>query len=189
MGMMERMMNGMVTAMPAEEREEIMLKLFPQMMSEVDMARMMPEMLKVMGRLLSLYSIYAFLAAVLGDDEAKERFGDILSQAKASMPQMMEMMHPVMAQFMPSVMPKMMSIMAPMMPLMAKEMPTIMESVMVPTLREKPEMRDQMLSMMQTMFPQCARSMFPMIETGKRAEFVGELTEIMNRVIEPATEE
>jgi len=181
-------MGGMVRAMPAAEREAIMLRMFPQMMRKADMAKMIPEFGRTMGQLITLHSIYAFIAEAAGDSELRKRLSEVAANAKASMPEMMEMMHPVMAEIMPTLMPKMMSVMGPMMPLMAQEMPNVMDRAMVPVLQSNQELREQMLTMMQSVFPHCAGSMVPMIEPEARQAFARKMKTILDDAVSDSIE-
>ena len=100
MGMMDKMMKGMIKAMPVEEREALMLKMMPDMMEQADMVKLMPNMLKEFSGLISLLSIYEFFRILLKDNEAKDQIKGILSNLKEKMPSMMEMMHPMMLSMM-----------------------------------------------------------------------------------------
>jgi hypothetical protein len=71
MGMMDAMMNSMIKASPPDEREELMLKMMPEMMKGIDITRVMPDMLKEVGQLITLYSFYVFLSKALKDEELK----------------------------------------------------------------------------------------------------------------------
>ena len=179
MGMMDSMMKGMIKAMPVEEREELMLKLMPDMMKQVEMVPMMKNMKKELTGRISLLSIIEFVQTLAKDEALKGRLKETLGDFKKMMPAMMEMMHPMMMPMMSSFMPKMMSFMPTMMPNMKEMMPQMMEETMIPMIKEKPEMKAHMLGMMQTMFPHCAANMFPLIEKDDRVEFVQRLYGIM----------
>ena len=190
MGMMDSMMQGMIKALPVEDRKALMLKMMPDMMKQVDMAKMMPNMLKQLAGLISLLSVYGFLQILFQDDEAKALVKDAFGDLTDKMPAMMEMMHPMMESMMTTVMPKMMGFMATMMPNMREIMPRVMDEKMIPMIKENPEMKDHMLEMMQTMFPHCATNMFPLIEKDERIAFIKKLYAIMaqSAVIEMDTD-
>lgn len=179
------MMKKMVKAFPVEEREELMLTMMPEIMKEINLAEMMPHMLKEMGQMINLYSIYNFISVASKDEELKKILKDGLADIKAGMPGMMEKMKPMM-EFMMSMkmqgMPKIMEAMSPMMPMMASQMPKMMNEKMIPLLKENPEMKKNMLTMMQTVFPHCTENMFPLIEKTKRVKFMNELIQIMKKV-------
>ena len=177
MGMMDAMMNGMIKALPPDEREELMLKMMPEMMKGIDFTRLMPDMLKEMGQLTSLFSIYSFLSKALKDEELKGILKEALVKMRDKMPEMMKMMHPLMQPLMQplmeeKLMPAMLEFMSPMMPMMKDMMPAMMEKSMIPKLKDKPDVKENMLGMMQTMFSHCSVNMVPLIEKEDRIEFI-----------------
>jgi hypothetical protein len=182
-GVMDSMMQGMVKAMPLEEREELLLKMMPKMMKQADMVKLMPNMLKETSGLISLWSLYAFIAAVAADEKAAEQLKGLLSDMHQKMPAMMEQMHgpmqPLMMRMMSGLMPKLMPFMAGMMPNMKEMMPTVMDQTLLPLIKDNPDLKDHMLGMMQTMFPHCAKNMFPLIEPEARSQFISRLKGIM----------
>lgn len=169
MGMMDTMMNGMIKAFPPDEREELMLKMMPEMMKGIDIKKLMPDMLKEMGQLITLYSVFIFLSTAYKDEELKGTLKEILNKMKEKMPEMMKMMQPLMEE---KMMPAMMEFMSPMMPIMKDMMPAMMEKSMIPKLKEKPDMKENMLGMMQTMFSHCSVNMVPLIEKDERIDFI-----------------
>ena len=181
MKMMDNMMKGIIKGLPVEEREVLLLDMMPDMMKQVDMAKMMPGVLRELFGLLTLLSLYNFTKTLLKDDEAKTQLQNKLDQWIEKMPAMMEMMHPMMMSIMGTVMPKMMAFMTKMMPNMQEMMPQIMDESMIPMLNENPEVKEHMLGMMQTMFPHCAANLFPMIEKDKRIAFTKKLYGILAR--------
>jgi hypothetical protein len=173
MGMMDAMMNGMIKALPPDEREELMLKMMPEMMKGIDITRLMPDMLKEVGQLTSLFSVYVFLSKAFKDEELKGILKEALNKMKEKMPEMMKMMQPLMQPLMEEkMMPAMMDFMSPMAPLMKEMMPAMLEKSMIPKLKEKPDMKENMLGMMQTMFSHCSVNMVPLIDKEDRIDFV-----------------
>ncbi len=169
MGMMDAMMNGMIKAFPPDEREEIMLKMMPEMMKGIDIKKVMPDMLKEIGQLITLSSVYVFISTAIKDEELKGILKESRNKMKEKMPEMMKMMQPLMEE---KMMPAMMEFMSPMMPIMKDMMPAMMEKSMIPKLKEKPDMKENMLSMMQTMFSHCSVNMVPLIEKDDRIDFI-----------------
>ncbi len=169
MGMMDTMMNGMIKALPPDEREELMLKMMPDMMKGIDVARTMPDLLREVGQQPTLFSVYVFLSKALKDEELKGILKEALYKMKEKMPEMMKMMQPLMEE---KMMPTMMEFMSPMMPIMKDMMPAMMEKSMIPKLKEKPDMKENMLGMMQTMFSHCSVNMVPLIEKDERIDFI-----------------
>jgi hypothetical protein len=155
-----------------------MLKMMPEMMKGIDITRVMPDMLKEMGHLITLFSIYSFLSKALKDEELKVILKEGLDKMKNKMPEMMEMMQPLMQPLMEKKMESMtaiMEFMSPMMPMMNDMMPAMFEKSMIPKLKEKPDMKENVLGMMQTMFPHCSVNMVPLIEKEDRIDFIKEL--------------
>ncbi len=135
MGMMDAMMNGMIKASPPDEREELMLKMMPEMMKGIDITRLMPDMLKEVGQLITLFSVYTFLSKALKDEELKGILKEGLDKMKNKMPEMMEMMQPMIQPLMEKKMesmPAIMEFMSPMMPMMNDMMPAMFEKSMIP---------------------------------------------------------
>jgi hypothetical protein len=169
MGMMDAMMNGMIKALPPDEREELMLKMMPDMMKGIDIARIMPDLLREVGQQPTLFSVYVFLSKALKDEELKGILKEALKKMKEKMPEMMNMMQPLMEE---KVMPAMMEFMSPMMPMMKDMMPAMLEKSMIPKLKEKPEIKENMLGMMQTMFSHCSVNMVPLMDKEDRIDFI-----------------
>jgi hypothetical protein len=175
MGMMDAMMNGMIRALPPDDREELMLKMMPEMMKGIDTTRIMPDMLREVGQLPTLFSVYVFFVKALKDEELKGILKEALKKMKEKMPEMMKMMQPLMQPLMEEkMMPAMMEFMSPMMPMMKDMMPSMLEKSMIPKLKEKPDMKENMLGMMQAMFSHCSLNMVPLIEKEDRMDFVKE---------------
>jgi hypothetical protein len=173
MGMMDTMMNGMIKALPPDEREELMLKMMPEMMKGIDITRVMPEMLKEVGQQTTLFSIYVFLSKALKDEELKGILKEALMKMKDKMPEMMNMMRPLMQPLMEEkMMPTMMEFMSPMVPMMRDMMPEMLEKSMVPKLKENPDIKENMLGMMQAMFSHCSENMVPLIDKEDRINFI-----------------
>ena len=107
MGLMDRMMDGMIRNMSIQEKEEMMLKIMPVMMKDVDMLKMMPGMMSSMGELLNLTGIVTFIRKVLKDDQLKgqlEKLMDRLPQLSRKMQSMMADMRPALITLMSGMM-------------------------------------------------------------------------------------
>ncbi len=173
MGMMDAMMNGMIKALPPDEREELMLKMMPDMMKGIDVARTMPDLLREVGQQPTLFSVYVFLSKTFKDEELKGILKEALNKMKEKMPGMMKMMQPLMQPLMEEkMMPAMLEFMSPMTPLMKDMMPAMLEKSMIPKLKEKPDIKENMLGMMQTMFSHCSVNMVPLMDKEDRIDFV-----------------
>ena len=173
MGMMDAMVNSMIKALSPDKREELMLKMMPEMMKGIDITRVMADMLKEVGQLTTLFSVYVFLSKVLKDEELKGILKEALKKMKEKMPEMMKMMRPLMQPLMEEkMMPAMLEFMSPMVPMMKDMMPAMLEKSMIPKLQEKPDIKENMLGMMQTMFSHCSVNMVPLIEKEDRIDFI-----------------
>ena len=173
MGMMDAMMNSMIKALSPDEQEELMLKMMPEMMKGIDITRVMADMLKEVGQLTTLFSVYVFLSKVLKDEELKGILKEALKKMKEKMPEMMKMMRPLMQPLMEEkMMPVMLEFMSPMVPMMKDMMPAMLEKSMIPKLKEKPDIKENLLAMMQTMFSHCSVNMVPLIEKEDRIDFI-----------------
>ena len=173
MGMMDAMMNSMIKAFPPDKREELMLKMMPEMMKGMDITRVMPDMLKEVGQRITLFSVYVSFSKALKDEELKEILKGALKKMKDKMPEMMQMMQPLMQPLMEEkMMPVMLEFMSPMVPMMKDMMPAMLEKSMIPKLQEKPDIKENMLGMMQTMFSHCSVNMVPLMDKEDRIDFV-----------------
>ncbi len=176
---MSMMMKGMVKALPAEERKQLMLKMMPTMMKDVDLLKMIPNMLKKMGSEISLYNVFNFLSTLLKDEELKSKLENMHENMMQKMPEKMEQMQPMMEMVMSVLMPAMMKKMGPMMPMMAENMPKVMTKTMIPMFEKNPDMKDNILTMMQSVFPHCAQNLIPFIEKEQRNRFIKKLASIL----------
>jgi len=64
-------MDRMIRNMSIQEKEEMILKMMPLMMKDVDMLKMMLGMMSSMGRYLNVTGIVTFIHQILKDDELK----------------------------------------------------------------------------------------------------------------------
>lgn len=179
MGWIGKFMGPVIKAIPAAERETMMLKMMPDMIRKTDMVKMMPNMARELGDTITLLFLFEFAAHVIRDEAAREQISTLHGRLMEQMPGMMDMMHPVMMTLMSEMMPRMMGFMSTMMPDMHTMMPEVMENAMLPMIRENPRVKAHMLAMMQTMFPHCAMNILPLIDKEERAVFINQLCEIM----------
>ena len=68
MGLMDRMMDRMIINMSVAEKEDMMMRMMPIMMEGIDINKMMPDMMKEVGSIITLTGIYTFLQKALTDD-------------------------------------------------------------------------------------------------------------------------
>lgn len=168
------MMNAMIRNMSVEEREEMMLQMMPEMMKRVDVKIMLPNTLKTLGKMISLYGVYELISKLLNEKELIRKLSDKLKELKEKMPDMMQKMMPMMKPFMKKFMPKMMGNMMPMMSGMMKEMNKDGDCMMIDMIDEKPEMKERMSEMM---FENCPRMAGKVIPEEKGEEFIEKMKE------------
>ena len=166
--MMNSMMNAMIRGMTIEEREKMMLQMMPEMMTKANINILMANMMREMGKTITLYGVYSLIAKIVTDPVLKEKFGNMLKSMKEKMPEMMPMMMPIMKE----MMPKIMSGMMPMMSGMVKEMTEKDACIMADMVDDNPEMKKMMGEMMFAMCHEMAGKVIPE-EKGK--EFVKQM--------------
>lgn len=191
MGIMDKMMDRMIINMSVEEKEEMMLKMMPTMMEDIDINKMMPDTMTAMGRLITITGIVVFISKASNDDELKEELGELLNNLREKMPELQEMMRdmmPIMMSLMSvtGLMDGMMNMMGKMMPVMMpmmREMMPIMMKEKMPELMAKHEnVREMCPEMMMDVIPDCIDTMLPIVAQEKRAAFLSRLAEKMGRV-------
>ncbi len=158
---MTDMMNSMIRRLTIEQREEMMMEMMPEMLKRADLKILTPNMLKQLGGMVSLTSVYDLAYKIVKDEELKNSLAGVLKKMKNKMPAMMSMMMPVMINFMP----KMMSFMMPMM----SEMMALCKSDGL--MKKSPEMEETMAECMQNMCPNCVEVVYPSISREDRAPF------------------
>ena len=185
MGLMDRMMDGMIRNMSIQEKEEMMLKIMPVMMKDVDMLKMMPGMMSSMGGLLNLTCIVTFIRQVLKDDELKgqlEKLMDRLPQLSRKMQSMMADMRPALITLMSGMMDFMAGkVMPVMMPMMSEMMPVMMKENMPEVMLRNETVKEFMPKMMMEVIPHCVQTFSPMMESEDQNVFLARLTDSIDR--------
>jgi hypothetical protein len=166
--MMQWMMAKMIRSMSVEEKQAMMLRMMPEMMKEIDLNRLVLNMMQEVGQLLTLYSLYKFVTKA-GQAPVLTQ---ALSKAHESMMENMPQMAPMMMPIMQGVMSKMMPQMIPMMSGMLTEMDRKDRCIMIDALDHVPGMKSQMGEIMFTMAPRVAVEVIP---KDKRKAFIGKL--------------
>ncbi len=186
MGLMDRMMDRMIINMSVEEKEKMMLKMMPIMMEDIDINKMMPDMVNRMGRLITPTGVGVFINKAASDDGFKKELGESLNGLKERVPVLAEMMRdmmPVMMSFMSAsgLMDRMMktmgNIMPVMMPMMREMMPVMMKEKMPEVMAENENVRQLMPEMMMEIMPGCIDTMLPSVAPEDRAAFLSRLAE------------
>ena len=184
MGLMDRMMDRMITNMSVEEKEKMMLKMRPMMMEDLDINKMMPDMMVRMGRLITPTGVGVFISKAANDDEFKEELGESLNGLKERLPELAEMMRDMMAVMMSlmsatGLMNRMMNTMGSLMPVMMPMMRIMMNEKMPQFMAENENVRQLMPEMMMEVMPECIDMMLPTVAPEDRAAFLSRLTEKM----------
>ena len=97
MGMINGMMVSMVESMSPVEREDVMLKMMPLMMKEVEPRKLAPNMLQMIAGKISLLSIYHLLKKIIDEKTLIESINEkIVPKMEQLMPAMMKIMGPFM---------------------------------------------------------------------------------------------
>ncbi len=185
MGLMDRMMDGMIRNMSIQEKEEMMLKIMPVMMKDADMLKMMPGMMSGMGGLLNMTGIVTFIRQVLKDDELKgqlEKLIDRLPQLSRKMQSMMADMRPALITLMSGMMDFMAGkVMPVMMPMMSEMMPVMMKEIMPEVMVRNDTVKEFMPRMMMEVIPHCVQTLSPMMESEDQNVFLARLTDSIGR--------
>jgi hypothetical protein len=155
--MMQLIMTKMIRSMSKEERAEMMLNMMPQMMKHVDLKKMAPNLIRELGELLTLNALYRFSSRVARSRELREALNRLTDTMQTKMPEMMEMMAPLLRGVMPRVMPRMLPVMAGMM----SEMNKRGGCFMVDVVDQNPEMATHVGGMMFEMAPRMAGKVIP----------------------------
>ena len=151
MSIMDKMMDKMIGKMSPEEKENMMLKMMPLMMKDVDMtevmAKMMPEMLKNINAL------------------------DIYNLLKKALPNLLKFISIIKENMSQTTKDKLHKLAIEMMPLMCKKvMPTMMDDLTMDNI---------MPNMMKEMMPHSLALLLPKMPGEMRAEFVSRMTKVL----------
>jgi hypothetical protein len=183
--LMDKIMESMVGQLSIEKKQEMMLKMMPMMMQDVNMAETMLRMIPTMVDNISLLDIFNML---------KKLFPNILKGMNSITEFIAEMdvLAPKMIQKMPQHMEKMMPIMQVLIPLMmGKVMPIMMTdknldimeqcpNLLLPKMLDNKNVREHMPKMMIRMMPCVLEQMLPRIADDKKSEFIKRMQSILD---------
>jgi hypothetical protein len=176
---MNRMMDRMILNMSVQDREQMLLKMMPQMMKDVDMLKMMPGMMSGMGRLLNVTGVVTFIRQVLKDEEIKgqlEKLTERVPQLSRKMQSMMADMRPAMITLMSGMMDFMGDkVMPVMMPMMSEMMPVMMKEKMPDVMARHETVKELVPRMMMEVLPHCVQTFSPAMESEERDAFINRL--------------
>lgn len=184
MSLMDGMMKSFIDRMSIEQKQEMMLKMMPMMMKDVNMAetmlKMMPQMmdnismLDILNVLKKLFP--SILKGVTSFAELMAKWNEIFPKMMKQMPDHMEKMMPFMQIMMPMMMGKMMPVM------LSEENIVKMEQFpdkMAPKMLDNENVRKYMPVMMSIMVPKCLEHLVPLMEDGRKEEFKGKMVSIL----------
>ena len=186
MALMDKIMESFIGRMSLEKKQEMMLKMMPMMMKDVNMAETMIKMAPVMLDNISLLDIFnvlkkAFPHLLKGIESVAElmaKWDELLPKMMKKMPSRIEKIMPVMEVVMPMMMDKMLSIM------MTEELKNHCEEMpkrMIPQMMANKNLQKLMPEMMSMVMPHCLREMLPYMEVTQKEEFVATMNEILNK--------
>jgi len=177
MALMDKMMESFIGRMSLEKKQEMMLKMMPMMMKDVNMAETMLKMVPVMLDNISLQNVFNVLKKVFphllkGIESVAElltRWDELLPKMMKKIPSHMEKMMPIMEVIMPMMMDKMLSVM------MTDEHKNKFEEMpkrMIPKMMANENLQKQMPEMMSMVIPHCVKEILPYMEASKKEEFI-----------------
>jgi hypothetical protein len=185
MALIDKMMESFFRRMSIERKQEMMLKMMPMMMKDVNMAETMLKMVPVMLDNISLLDIFNVLKKVFphmlkGIETVAElmaKWDELLPKMMKKMPSHIEKMMPIMEVIMPMMMDKMLSVM------MTDEHKNHFEEMpkrMMPKMMGNENLQKLMPEMMSMAMPHCLKEMLPYMEASKKEEFVATMNKILN---------
>jgi len=177
MSLMDRMMKSMIGGMSIEKKQEMILKMMPMMMEDVNMAETMVKMVPLMADQISLLDVFnvlkklfpRILKGVNSMAELMNRWDEIFPKLVRKIPELMETMMPIMELMMPRIMAKVMPLM------LTDQNMEIMEGCaerMAPKMMENENLREIMPEMMARIIPHWLENMLPHLSEERRAVFV-----------------
>ena len=184
MSVMDRIMRSMVGGLSIEKKQEMMLKMMPMMMEDVNMAESMVKMVPLMADQISLLDVFnllkklfpRILKGVGSMAELAGRWGEIL-------PELMEKMMPLMELMMPKIMARIMPVM------MTEQLMQGVEDCaerMVPKMMADENLKSILPEMMASIMPGCLENMLPHLSEETRAEFVPSMKSLLGSSNEKA---
>jgi hypothetical protein len=184
MSLMENTMGYMMGKMSLERKQDMMLKMMPMMMKDVNMAetmlKMMPQMLDHIS-LLDVFNLFKklfphLLKGINTLSELAEKWDEIFPKLMEKIPEHMEKAMPVMEVMMPLIMGKMMPLM------MTEENMDRMEQIparMAPKMMANENLNKIIPEMMARILPHCLENCLPHLPDDRRKDFASHLNSIL----------
>ncbi len=184
MGLMENTMGYMMGKMSLERKQDMMLKMMPMMMKDVNMAetmlKMMPQMLDHIS-LLDIFNLLKklvphFFEGISNLSELAEKWDDIFPKLMEKIPEHMEKAMPVMEVMMPMLAGKMMPLM------LTEENMDRMEQIperMAPKMMANENLTKIIPEMMARIIPHCLENCLPHLPDDRRKDFAAHMNSIL----------
>ncbi len=192
MALMDKMMEAMIGRMSIEKKQEMMLKMMPMMMQDVNMAETMLKMIPQMMDQITLMDIFNVLKKIFPHIlKGINSVAELLANWENVFPKIVKKLPDAMLNMMPFteiMMPVMMNKIMPV--IMTEEHMQKMENFpkrLLPKMMEQEELRKLMPKMMATMMPHCLEGMLPYMEEETKKEFVEKMNKILNGDGKPET--
>jgi hypothetical protein len=173
-------MKPMIGGMSIEKKQDMMLKMMPMMMEDVNMAETMVKMVPLMADQISLLDVFnvlkklfpLILKGVNSMAELMNRWDEILPKLVRKMPELMGKMMPMMELIMPRFMARVMPLM-----LTDQNMDRMEDCAerMAPKMMEDENLRKIMPEMMARIIPHCLENMLPYLSEEKKTVLVATL--------------
>ena len=184
MALMDKMMESFIGRMSLEKKQEMMLKMMPMMMQDVNMAETMVKMAPMMLDRISLLDLFNLLKKLFphilkGVNSLAEfmaKWDELVPQMIAKFPALMEKMMPIMEVVMPMMMDKILSVM------MTDEHKYNFDEMpkrMMPKMMANKNLQKLMPEMISMVIPHCLTEMLPYMEASKKEEFVATMNKIL----------
>ena len=184
MSLMENTMGYMMGKMSLERKQDMMLKMMPMMMKDVNMAETMLKMMPQMLDHISLLDIFNLLKKLLPHllkginslSELTEKWDEIFPKLMQKIPEHLEKAMPVMEVMMPLLMGKMIPLM------MTEENMNRMEQIparMAPKMMSNENLNKIIPEMMARIMPHCLENCIPHLPDDRRKDFVSRLNSIL----------
>ena len=184
MSLMENTMGYMMGKMSLERKQDMMLKMMPMMMKDVNMAETMLKMMPQMLDQISLLDIFNLLKKLFPHllkgintlSELAEKWDEIFPKLMEKIPEHMEKAMPVMEVMTPLIMGKLMPLM------MTEENMDRMEKIparMAPKMMANENLNRIIPEMMARIIPHCLENCLPHLSDDRRKDFASHLNSIL----------
>jgi hypothetical protein len=186
MGTSDKMMSAVLGRMSIKKKQEMMLKMMPMMMQDVDMAETMVKMIPMMLDQISLLDLFNalkklfphILKGVNSLAEFMTKWDELVPQIVAKLPALMLKMMPIMEVVMPMMMAQILPV------IMTEENMRHMETIpkrMAPKMMANEKLHKLVPEMMARIMPLCLNEMLPYMDESRKEIFISSINEILNK--------